>query len=184
MKKENVLVIALIAIGFAAVTLFLSGKPRQAPVEAADQRSPDKVALQVTDSVTVAPAETTGIAWKDYTPGMARARGQNKNVFLYFHASWCTYCVKLKKTTFLDEKIQTYLNDNFISISVDTDLNQVLANEWKVRGLPTMWFLTPEGKQIYSFPGYVDSARLLEVLRYVHTKSYEAMSFQEFVQNG
>ncbi len=95
------------------------------------------------------------------------ARQEGKPVFLYFHAQWCTYCVKLKKTTFKDQEVLSYLNENFISISVDTDQNQTLAEQWRVRGLPTMWFLEADGSKINNIPGYMDASRLLEILEYV-----------------
>ncbi|MCF8092925.1 MAG: thioredoxin fold domain-containing protein [Desulfotignum sp.] len=137
---------------------------------------------QVTETVTPRVTDGTGINWEDYTPGLAQARNQDKSVFLYFYAQWCTYCTKLKKTTFLDERVLAYLEKNFISISVDTDQNQALSQSWQVKGLPTMWFLTPEGNRISSLPGYVDGSQLFQILRYIHTKSYSSMSFQDFVK--
>ena len=148
----------------------------------------ERVAETVTDSVT--PVDTTektnagnaGIEWNEYTPGLAQAKHQGKNVFLYFYAQWCTYCTKLKQTTFLDKRVQEYLDDNFVSISVNTDQNQTLSQTWQVTGLPTMWFLTPEGERISSLPGYVDGSQFLKILEYIRTQSYLTMNFQDFVK--
>jgi thioredoxin-related protein len=186
MKKEQVFVVVLVVLGLAGIFYWYTGGTsgsRHTP------GSDGSVTRQVTETVTdrvTDPGKTGavagGIDWNDYTPGMTRAKHQEKNIFLYFYAQWCTYCTKLKQTTFLDKKVQSYLEDHFISISVDTDKNQTLSRNWQVTGLPTMWFLTPEGDRISSLPGYVDGPQLLKILRYIHTRSYHTMSFEEFVR--
>jgi thioredoxin-related protein len=181
MKKEQVLVVILVVFVLAGIFLFV----RDNPTSTSDNSGVDKVTETVTAPVTAVETPGTGsgsIDWNDYTPGLAQAKNQGKNVFLYFYAQWCTYCTKLKQTTFLDEKVQAYLDENFISISVNTDQNQALSQSWQVTGLPTMWFLTPEGDRISSLPGYVDGAQLLKILKYIHTQSYVSMTFQDFVK--
>ncbi|MBA3010921.1 MAG: thioredoxin fold domain-containing protein [Proteobacteria bacterium] len=173
MKKENVLVIALIGLVVAGIFFYNRSKAPEPVIAAAVLQESDP--LEIKDS---------GIAWKDYTPGMAIAGKGNKPVFLYFHAPWCTYCTKLKQTTFKDKQVLAYLEKNFISIQVDTDQNQELGREWKVKGLPTMWFLEPDGKKINSIPGYLDAPQLLLILKYIQTKSYTKMEFQEFMKQG
>lgn len=178
MKKEHLFIIVLIAMGLGGVFWFTGRQSVQMEPATVGSTAP----AQVTETVTPRVTDGTGINWEDYTPGLAQARNQDKSVFLYFYAQWCTYCTKLKKTTFLDERVLAYLEKNFISISVDTDQNQALSQSWQVKGLPTMWFLTPEGNRISSLPGYVDGSQLFQILRYIHTKSYSSMSFQDFVK--
>ncbi|MCP4720250.1 MAG: thioredoxin fold domain-containing protein, partial [Desulfobacteraceae bacterium] len=86
--------------------------------------------------------------------------------------------------TFKDKRILAYLEENFVSIQVDTEENQALSNEWKVKGLPTLWFLESDGEKIDSIPGYLDADQLLLILKYIHTKSYNTMSFQDFMKQG
>jgi thiol:disulfide interchange protein len=178
MKKENILVVALVVIALGGIYMF----------NAVNSRGTGKGQPLATAAPTKAQGASaglsSGIGWKDYTPGMALARKENKSIFLYFHAPWCTYCTKLKKTTFKDEQVIAYLEENFISVQVNTDENQPLANQWGVKGLPTMWFLESNGKKINSMPGYVEAGQLLQILKYVHTKSYTTMEFHEFVKQG
>jgi thioredoxin-related protein len=65
---------------------------------------------------------------------------------------------------------------------VDTDVQKIIANNWKVKGLPTLWFLEPSGKKISAVPGYVEKNRLLMILKYIHTQNYGKISFHEFVK--
>ncbi len=185
MKKEQVLVVILVVMGLAGVYWFVGSSPGNRPATESENIKTQSVTETVTPGVTDAVKPETdkaGIDWNDYTPGLARAKNQDKSVFLYFYAQWCTYCTKLKQTTFMDEKVQAYLDDHFVSISVDADQNQTLSQTWQVTGLPTMWFLTPEGDRISNLPGYVDGSQLLKILKYIRTESYLTMSFQDFVK--
>lgn len=185
MKKEQIFVVVLVLLGLTGIYWYTGGTPGSRLTTEPDGSVSKQVTETVTDPVTDTGKTASvagGIDWNDYTPGMNRARNQEKSIFLYFYAQWCTYCTKLKQTTFLDKKVQSYLEDHFISISVDTDQNQALSRNWQVTGLPTMWFLTPEGDRISSLPGYVDGPQLLKILRYIHTKSYHTMSFEQFVR--
>ncbi len=120
------------------------------------------------------------IQWQNYEKGIAMAKAQGKKVFLYFHADWCGYCTKMKKTTFKDNSVIRYLNDNFIAISVDSDREKKIAGSYGVRGLPTYWLLKEDSTKLSSLPGYVDAERLLVVLKYIKTESYGKMSFNDF----
>lgn len=169
MKKENLLVIVLICIAVASVFVYkksISPKKADLLLEKGDNNE----------------SGASAIDWQAYTVGMALAKKSNKHIFLYFHADWCTYCQKLKKTTFKDKEILAYLRDNFVSIAVDTDHNRELSTQWKVTGLPTLWFLKPDNSKISNIPGYVDKKQLLNVLKYIHTQSYDKLSFHEFVK--
>lgn len=178
MKKENILVVVLVVIALGAVVVFNSLKsPEPGVVPAREESGSASDSAASLDN-------GAGIDWKDYTPGMALAREKDKSIFLYFHAPWCTYCTKLKMTTFKDEEIMAYLKANFICVQVDTDQNKALATEWQVTGLPTLWFLDSAGKKIDRMPGYVTVAQLIQILKYIHTKSYETMEFNEFVKQN
>ncbi len=170
MRKENVLVIILICMAFAGGVFY---KYSDAHKTQSLQSAPEKEGSS--DS-------TTGIDWVSMEEGLARAETEDKPIFLYFHASWCTYCVKLKKTTFKDKKVQQVLAQNFVSISIDTDKNRDLATQWRVTGLPTLWFLKPDGSKIERIPGYVDPGQMVKILRFVDSKQYEQVSFHDFIK--
>jgi thioredoxin-related protein len=169
MKKENILVAGLICIAIALVLVYHNSRSGRMPKEMIEQ-------------VSSGNDKSPGIDFQAYAAGMALAKAENKPVFLYFQADWCTYCTKLKETTFKDPAVLGYLTDNFTSISVNTDMEKELADAWKIRGLPTLWFLKSDGSKIDSVPGYVDPQQFLRILKYIHTKSYDQMSFHEFMK--
>ncbi|MCG8530868.1 MAG: thioredoxin family protein, partial [Desulfovibrionales bacterium] len=116
--------------------------------------------VHAAESATVTGGSNT-IQWEKYAPGLSRALSEKKHVFIYFNAPWCTYCKKLKSTTFKDENVLAYLDENFVSIWVNTDENPRLAKQWKVNGLPTLWFLDALGQRISHLPGYVGPGQFI-----------------------
>ncbi|MCP4020292.1 MAG: thioredoxin fold domain-containing protein [Desulfobacteraceae bacterium] len=157
MRKENILVVLLVGIALLAGWSFINKG----------------------NSGT---QDETKIQWKTYDQGLALASEQNKNIFLYFHADWCTFCQKLKSTTFKDNNVVQFLNEKFIPIIVDTDVDKMLAASFGVKGLPTMWFLKSDTGKISNLPGYVDEKQLMKILKYIDSLKYETMSFQEFIK--
>ena len=189
MKKENILVVALIAIAVAGVILYNDmGRNNESPDSGpAIAAAPlDGTGESSSNELTGTPqaASTTAINWQNFAPGMAMAGKQGKNIFLYFGADWCTYCRKLKQTTFKDKAVLAYLAENFISIEVDTDKDPDIATRWQVKGLPTLWFLEPDGSRIDRIPGYLDADQMLKVMEFIHSKSYTQMDFNEFMKRG
>lgn len=173
MKKENILVIGIICIAVAGIIIYSTSESTISESEKTDIKS--QTESQKTEI-------NSDIDWKGYLQGLEVAKDAKKPVFLYFHAEWCTYCKKLKQTTFKNSAVLEYLKNNFISIKVDTDKKRELAKQWNVKGLPTLWFLESDNSKISSIPGYVDEKHFLSILKYIHTKSYDEMSFPEFVE--
>lgn len=131
-------------------------------------------------SASVSTAEESGIEWRKYDEGVAMAKAEKKKIFLYFHADWCGYCHKMDASTFKDAGVIDYLNDNYITIKVDSDKETKIASKYSVRGLPTSWFLKANSDKLSSMPGYIDAKRLLTILKYVKTESYEKMNYRDF----
>lgn len=135
------------------------------------------------DSVLSSRISSTGIKWYSYEEGIARGKAEGKNVFLNFYARWCGFCKKMDNETFTNSSIIDYLNENFISIKVNSDKEKRIANSYYVNGLPTSWFLSKEGTKISSLPGYIPSEMLINILKYIHTDSYKKMKFKKFLKN-
>ncbi len=126
--------------------------------------------------------ESGKIKWLSYNEAQKQKIGDGRKFFVYFHADWCTYCHKLETTTFTDADVAEYINTNYTAVLIDSDKEKKLASRFRVQGLPDLRFLDPEGKSIARWPGYIESGPLLNLLRFIHTDSYETMNFREFVK--
>ncbi|MBA3010065.1 MAG: thioredoxin fold domain-containing protein [Proteobacteria bacterium] len=122
------------------------------------------------------------IKWNKYDEGLSQARKQNKKILLYFHADWCKYCKLLEKTTFKNQKVVTYLNDNYINISANSDIEKKLAKKFGVRGVPAFFFLGSDSNKIDGISGYVEPEIFLKMIKFIHTDSYQKMSFSDYAK--
>lgn len=122
------------------------------------------------------------LKWYSYDEGVTLAKSQHKKIFINFFADWCGYCTKMDKTTFVDPEVVSYLNKNYISIKVNSDKEVTLATRYKVRGLPSNWFVTDTGEQIANFPGYIPPDDLLPRLKFIQSDSYKQMSYKDFMK--
>jgi thioredoxin-related protein len=67
----------------------------------------------------------------------AKSKETGKNVFLIFHATWCTWCKKLDKAM-QSEQLQKIFDDNFIIVHLDV----------MERGEKIAQFENPGGKEL------------------------------------
>lgn len=122
--------------------------------------------------LTVQTASADTVKWYSYDEGMALAKQEGKHVYINFHADWCGYCHKMVKNTFKDKSVVAFLNENYISIRLNSDKERKLARQYGVRGLPENWFLTSTGARVGNKPGYMGPKDFLKVLTFVHEKKY------------
>ena len=107
------------------------------------------------------------IEWQTFAKGMARAKSENKKIFVHFYANWCGACRIMEKITFKDPAVIAYLNENFISIKVNTDREQQTSLMFRVRLLPDNWFIAENGDPIGHQPGYITPEQLKIILKAV-----------------
>jgi thioredoxin-related protein len=132
-------------------------------------------------SVCASHAFSSGVKWYTYKEGIERGKHEKKNVFLNFYADWCGFCKKMDRETFKDPAVISYLNENFISVRVNSDKQLDIARQYYVTGLPVSWFIAENGEKISSLPGYVPADLLLNILKYIYTDKYKEMSFKDFL---
>jgi thioredoxin-related protein len=128
-------------------------------------------------------ARAEPIKWYSYAEGVALGKKREKKVFLFFWAEWCTYCRKMDAETFSHPPVIAYLNDNFVSVRINSDRERKTASEYFVNGVPTSWFLTENGEKISNLPGYVPAQTFLPVLKFIDSDSYKTMTFGSYLKN-
>ncbi|MDJ0810348.1 MAG: thioredoxin family protein [Desulfobacterales bacterium] len=109
-------------------------------------------------------APAAKVKWHTYKAGTDLARRQNKNMVIYFHADWCTYCGQMERETFGDAAVIEMLNNRAIAIKVDVDIEKRVARQFGVRGLPATFLLLNNGEQIGPLPGFIPPRAYLAML--------------------
>ncbi len=110
------------------------------------------------------------ITWEKINNGsveaaFAKAREQNKPLFLYWGAVWCPPCNQVKATVF-SRKDFVAQTKSFIPVYLDGDAPgaQKIATQFNVRAYPTTILLTSDAKEITRLPGEVDPLRYVQLL--------------------
>ena len=94
-----------------------------------------------------------GVTWHPYSDELLEnARRNEKPVIVDFYADWCTPCVELEQKTFHDSEVVSLAREDFIMVKVDLTradnlLNEDLLTRYKVKGVPTVVFIGPDGRE-------------------------------------
>lgn len=96
----------------------------------------------------------------------AKAKADNKPVFLYWGAVWCPPCNQIKATVF-NRPDFVERSKGFIPVYLDGDTPgaQKLGTQFKVRGYPTTILFKPDGTELTRLPGEVDAVQYMNVLK-------------------
>ncbi|MES2796835.1 MAG: thioredoxin family protein [Bacteroidota bacterium] len=98
-----------------------------------------------------------------FKEALAKAKAENKLIFMDAYASWCGPCKAMQKNTFPDPLVGKVFNEKFVSVAYDMEIDEGLALSVKypIAGYPTLLFLDGEGNIIQSAMGYRDPSGLV-----------------------
>lgn len=140
------------------------------------------LALILWGATTTSGNSANAINWRSYKDVQEETDQEAKKFFLYFSSQSCGYCRLLESKTFKNEKVINYLNDNYRPVQISTDTERKLAAQFKITGVPDLRFLTHEGEPIARWPGFIEAKDLINLLKFVHTDSYQKMSYNDFLK--
>ena len=100
--------------------------------------------------------------WKD---ALAKAKAENKLIFLDIYATWCGPCKKLKAKSFASAKVGTYFNEKFINLTLDGEEGEgiILAEKYRLQAYPTLLFIDGDGIVKKAAVGYYNPSELLSL---------------------
>jgi thiol:disulfide interchange protein len=101
-------------------------------------------------SEDAAPAKVQWV--HDLSEGLRLAKESGKPAMLFFTADWCAPCVELKKYVFTDRRVVA-ASRRLINIYIDVDKDDETLSAYKVRGIPAIFFLNPNGETIAPYSG-------------------------------
>jgi thiol:disulfide interchange protein len=88
------------------------------------------------------------IAWEStFETALQTARLTQKPIMADFFATWCGPCHFLAERVYVADPVIKE-SANFVSVQVDVDKRQDLAQKYQVESLPTIVFFDPMGKEI------------------------------------
>lgn len=112
----------------------------------------------------------------------AKAKKENKMVFIDFYTDWCGWCKKMDADTFSDDEVADYINSQFVpyQINGEKELGKKLVKEYGVSGYPTYAFVDADEKLITSKAGYMPKPSFMKFAK----SALETPQIKQKIQNG
>ena len=94
----------------------------------------------------------------------AKAKKENKLVFVDCYTQWCGPCRNMAKNIFPQEKVGTFMNSRFVSLKLDMETAYAapLAKKWQVAAYPTFIIFNGDAQEIGRFVGGCDADEFIK----------------------
>lgn len=122
----------------------------------------------------------------------AQAIKENKHVMIFFHMEYCPWCKRMIKRTLNAKSISKQMKKYFIVSDININnagmisynnfqgTKQEFADKLGVSLYPTVVFMN-NNKVIHKVRGHRNKNKFVEILKYITTKSYKKMDFEDFL---
>ena len=103
----------------------------------------------------------------DLYAALAKAKAENKLVFIDAYAEWCGPCKVMARDIFPQKEVGDFFNTRFINLKLDMEKgdNVALAKKYEVRAYPTYLFLDSDGKLVHKGLGSMPADQFVEVAK-------------------
>lgn len=112
-----------------------------------------------------------------FEQALAKAKAEQKLIFMDCYASWCGPCRSMEKNVFTQKKVGDYFNHHFISMKCNMekdDTGRALKRRFDVVSYPTLLFITPDGFASARRLGFTSADSLLAFAAQVQSKGFKS----------
>lgn len=101
----------------------------------------------------------------DWASVKAKAKQENKIIFIDFYTSWCGPCKMLSKNVFPQKTVGDFYNKHFINYKIDAEKGEgpALAQKYGVKAYPTLIFANANGEFLHQGVGGMQAEALIEL---------------------
>ncbi|MFV0291209.1 MAG: thioredoxin family protein [Mangrovibacterium sp.] len=98
---------------------------------------------------------------------IAKAKAENKIVFIDGWAVWCGPCKHMANTVFMDEEVGKYFDENIIAIKIDVERGEgpAVKRKYGITGLPGYVFLDGDGLVVYRFQAAMPTEKFMKQVK-------------------
>ncbi|MBR4367151.1 MAG: thioredoxin family protein [Bacteroidaceae bacterium] len=115
----------------------------------------------------------------------AKAKAENKLIFLDCFTTWCGPCKKMARDVFPQDKVGAYMNPKFINLQIDMEgeYGAPLAKKLQITAYPTFVIFNADAQEIGRFLGSSDADGFIKNVE-EKSKDNSSSDFQKRFSNG
>lgn len=117
---------------------------------------------------------------------IAKAKKENKLLFIDAYTSWCGPCKMMERNTFTQKAVGDYYNANFVNARFDMEKGEgrEIATKFGVRSYPTYLFLNGDGELVSQNFGYMEGGLFVSMAQDVNSPNNKKGSLKERFAKG
>ena len=116
-----------------------------------------------------------------------------KHIMIFFHMTFCPYCIKMQNNAFSDATVKKKMNESYITIDVNVDDEGIIqykdfkggkkdfAKSLAIGYYPSVVFIDENNEIVYRLKGYRKTDTFIHTLGYVASKAYLKTDFAGYL---
>jgi thiol:disulfide interchange protein len=94
---------------------------------------------------------------------LAKAKKENKLIFVDLYATWCAPCKMMKVQTFGNQEVADLFNGKFINVALNGEKGKglELMEKYNLRAYPSLLFINSEDKVVVHTEGFHNPTQLI-----------------------
>lgn len=129
-----------------------------------------------------------GIKFEDnnFAAILAKAKKENKLVFVDAYASWCGPCKLMVKNIFPLQAVGDFYNSHFVNAKIDMEKGEGigLAKKYNVKAFPTYLFINGDGEEVHRTLGYVEEKDFIQFAKDAEDPNKRLTALKQKFENG
>lgn len=96
---------------------------------------------------------------------LAKAKAQNKPIFVDAYTTWCGPCKEMALSVFPDAAVAKHYNQHFVNVKIDMEAGEGpdLEKAWQVVAYPTFLYFAPDGRELHRSVGSLSKDKFVQL---------------------